>query len=89
MKKIRNKQIRRALRVAAFALGAGIAFMGAGNVLGIGAVTSAIFGATGAVLGLVGALSFTYALKDEVPDADFDATISSAIEQVESKAAKK
>ena len=87
--KIKNKKIRRFLRVLAFAGGAGIAFMGAGNVWGYSALSSALFGATGAVLGLVMALLFTYAVKDEVPDEDFDNAINSAIEQVESKAAKK
>jgi hypothetical protein len=38
-----------------------------------------------AVLGLIGALSFTYAAKGEVPEVDFDTHINSAIENVQSK----
>jgi hypothetical protein len=44
-----------------------------------------MFGAIMAVLGLIGALSFTYAAKGEVPDQDFDSHINSAIENVKSK----
>lgn len=79
---------KRVLRVAAFAGASGIAFMGAGNLLSIDAVTSAIFGASGAVLGLVGALLFIYAGKGDVPDSDFDQAINSAIESVRSKSSK-
>ncbi len=76
--------ISRALRVGAFALATGIAFMGAGNVFGISAIQSAAFGAVGAVLGLLATLLFTYAGKASVPDEDFNKAINQAIESVAS-----
>jgi len=79
---------KRAKRVAAFMLGAGIAFLGAGNIYGYTALQSAVFGATGSILGLVMALSFNYAGKGEVPDKDFDAAMSDAISSVASKTKK-
>lgn len=81
--------IKRGLRIAAFGVATGIFSLGAGNILGIDAITSALFGASLAVLGLVGALLVIYAGKGSVPDKDFDTAINSAIEQVESKADKK
>jgi len=81
--------ITRGLRVLAFALATGIAFMGAGNVFGISAVQSAAFGAVGAVLGLVATLLFTYASKANVPDEDFNQAINKAIESVQSDTPKK
>lgn len=83
------KHIKRALRITAFALATGLAFMGAGNVWGIDALTSALFGATGAVIGLVAALLFLYAGKGEVPDEEFDSAINSSIESVRSQTEKK
>jgi uncharacterized membrane protein YkgB len=80
-----NRLLKRILRIAAFALGVGILALGAGSVIGFSAVQSALFGAIMAVLGLIGALSFTYAAKGEVPDQDFDSHINSAIENVKSK----
>jgi hypothetical protein len=77
------------LRIAAFAIGAGIAFLGAGSLQGLQPLESAQFGATGAVLGLLMAILFTYAGKGEVPDEDFDTSINSAIETVNSKTKKK
>lgn len=79
---------KRFKRVAAFALGAGIAFLGAGNVYGYSAIESALFGATGSILGLFMALAFNYAGKGEVPEKDFDAAISDAINSVASKSKK-
>ena len=79
---------KRAKRVAAFALGAGIAFLGAGNIYGYTALQSALFGATGSILVLFMALSFTYAGKGEVPDKDFDNAMSEAISSVSSKTKK-
>lgn len=81
--------ITRTLRVVAFALATGIAFMGAGNVFGISAIESAAFGAVGAVLGLLATLLFTYAGKASVPDEDFNTAINKAIESVSSEAKKK
>ena len=84
-----NKNIKRALRVSAFGLGTGIMFMGAGNIWGFEALQSAGFGATGAVLGLIAVLAFTYAGKGNVPEKDFDNAINEAIETVNSKTKKK
>jgi hypothetical protein len=80
-----NRILKRALRVASFALGVGILALGAGSVIGLSAVESATFGAVMAVLGLLGAIAFTYAAKGEVPDSDFDSHINSAIENVKSQ----
>jgi hypothetical protein len=76
---------KRYKRIAAFAIGAGIAFLGAGNVYGYSAIESALFGATGSILGLIMALAFNYAGKGEIPEKDFDAAISDAINSVASK----
>ena len=81
--------MKRLLRVGAFALGAGIAFLGAGSIQGLQPLESAQFGATGAVLGLAMALLFTYAGKGQLPEEDFDSSINSAIETVNSKTKKK
>lgn len=83
-----KKYLKRVARVAAFGLGTGIAFMGAGNIWGFDALSSAGFAATGAVLGLVAVLAFVYASKGDVPEKDFDAAINDAIEQVSSKTKK-
>jgi hypothetical protein len=82
---MKRRLIRRVLRIASFALGVGITALGAGSVIGLGAVQSATFGAIMAVLGLIGALSFTYAAKGEVAEQDFDTHINSAIENVQAK----
>ena len=76
---------RRVARILSFALGVGITALGAGSVIGLGALQSALFGAIMAVLGLIGAISFTYAAKGQVPEDDFNAHINSAIENVQSK----
>ena len=78
----------RVKRIGAFALGAGLAFIGAGSVLGMPALESALFGATGSILGLVMSLAFTYAGKAEVSDADFNQAINSSIEAVASQTKK-
>jgi hypothetical protein len=80
-----KKLLKRAYRVGAFALGVGILALGAGSVLNMNALESATFGAIMAVLGLIGAIAFTYAAKGQVPDSDFDSHINSAIENVKSK----
>ena len=82
---MKNKLVKRFTRIAAFALGVGLAALGAGNVLGFSAIQSALFGASMAVIGLVGAILLTYAAKGEVGDADFNSHINSAIENVRSK----
>ena len=85
---LKSSPLKRVTRVAAFALGAGIAFLGAGSLQGLQPLESAQFGATGAVLGLLMAILFTYAGKGQVPDDDFDNSINSAIETVNSKTKK-
>jgi hypothetical protein len=85
---LKSSPLKRVTRVAAFALGAGIAFLGAGSLQGLQPLESAQFGATGAVLGLLMAILFTYAGKGQVPDEDFDNSINSAIETVNSKTKK-
>jgi len=77
--------LKRIVRVAAFALGAAITGLGAGSVVGMDIVQSALFGALLGVLGIIAAISFIFAGKGGVNDADFDATINSAIETVRSK----
>lgn len=77
--------IKRALRIAAFAVGAGITGLGAGSVIGMDLVQSAAFGSLMGVLGIAAALAFIFAGKGKVHDADFDATINSAIDTVRSK----
>lgn len=87
--KLWSKVPKRYKRVAAFALGAGIAFIGAGSFYDYSAVQSALFGATGAIMLLVMALSFIYAGKGEVPDKDFDNAMNDAINNVSVKTSKK
>jgi hypothetical protein len=77
--------IQRILRVASFALGAGIAGLGAGSAIGLTVAQSALMGALTGVLGIFGALAFIYAGKGEVSDRDFNATINSAIETARAK----
>lgn len=84
--KIWKRIPKRFKRVASFGLGAGIAGLGAGNIWNLSALESAGFGATLAIIGLIGALSFSYAGKGDVPDSDFDAAINDAIQAVNSKA---
>jgi hypothetical protein len=86
---MKNTIVNRALRVAAFALGAGIAGLGAGSLVGLSALQSAIFGALLAVVGLFGALSFIFAVKGSVPEEDFNNAINSAVETVRSSTEKK
>jgi len=88
VRKIWSRIPKRAKRVVAFMVGAGIAFLGAGNIYGYTALQSAVFGATGSILGLVMALSFNYAGKGEVDDKAFDAAMSEAISSVSSKTKK-
>ena len=88
MRKLWKRIPKRAKRTAAFMLGAGIAFLGAGNIYGYTALQAASFGATGSILALIMALSFGYAGKGEIPDKDFDAAMSDAISSVNSKTKK-
>lgn len=88
MKKLWKRVPKRFKRIASFALGAGLAFIGAGSIYGMPAVESALFGATGSILGLIMSLAFTYAGKGEVPDTDFNSAINSSIEAVNSQTKK-
>jgi hypothetical protein len=81
--------IKRIMRIASFALGAGIAGLGAGSAIGLTVAQSALMGALTGVLGIFGALAFIYAGKGTVDDGDFDATINSAIETARAKDGKK
>jgi hypothetical protein len=78
---------KRYKRTAALCFGAGLSFMGVGNLplFSMSALNSVIFGALGSLIALAIALSFTYAGKGEVSDRDFDEHINSAIESVNSK----
>jgi hypothetical protein len=84
-----NFIIKRLLRVAAFAVGAALTGLGAGSVIGLDIIQSALFGALMGVLGIIAATAFIFAGKGSVSDEDFDATINSAIETVRSKENKK
>lgn len=76
---------KRLWRVAAFALGAGLTGLGAGSVVGMSVIQSAVFGALMGVIGIIAALAFIFAGRGEVTDEAFDATINSAIDTVRSK----
>jgi hypothetical protein len=80
--------IQRILRIASFSLGAGIAGLGAGSAIGLTVAQSALMGSLTGVLGIFGALAFIYAGKGAVEDADFNATINSAIETAQAKKGK-
>lgn len=81
--------LKKLTRIAAFAVGTGIAFMGAGSIWNYTALDSALFGATGAVLGLIMALAFGYAGRGKVTDKHFDSAINDAIQTVQSKITNK
>jgi len=85
---VSKRILKRLARTGAFALGAGIAFMGAGSIFEFGALESALFGATGSILGLVMGLAFTFAGKSEVSEKDFDSLMNDAIQSVSSKTDK-
>jgi hypothetical protein len=80
--------IARILRIASFALGAGIAGLGAGAAIGLTVAQSALMGSLTGVLGIFGALAFIYAGKGAVDEQDFNATINSAIETAQAKKGK-
>lgn len=82
------KYRQRAQRIAAFGLAAGLMSPGAGNWMGIDAVTSAIFGAIVVLTSLVAAMLLTYAGKGSVSDTDFDAHINDSIETLKSNSKK-
>jgi hypothetical protein len=81
--------IKRTKRIVAFGIGTSILSLGAGAIWNITVLDSALFGATLAILGLLGVLSFVYAVKGNVPEEDFDAAIYNAVQQVQSKTENK
>ncbi len=85
---VEPKHIKRAKRILAFGLAAGIVSPGAGSWIGIDAFTSAVFGAIVVLMSLIAAMLLTYAGKGEVSDADFDAHINQSIETLKSNAKK-
>ena len=87
--KCNKKTLARAKRIIAFGLAAGILSPGAGNWMGINAITSALFGGIIVISSLIAALLLTYAGKGEVTDADFDSHIKDAITNLDSKDNKK
>ena len=86
----KRTKVKRVLRVSALGAGAGLSFMGVGNlpIFSMDAFESVLFGATGTLVGLAIGLFFTYALQGEVPDAKFDELISKQVEQVQSQTSK-
>ena len=90
MKFFKNTKVKRVLRIAALALGAGLSFMGVGNLplFNMDAANSVMFGAIGTVVALIIGLSFTFAAKGDVPDKDFDELINQQIEAVNAKTKK-
>lgn len=85
------KHVKRAKRILAFGIAAGLVSPGAGawvNELGVAsidAIGSAVFGAIVVLLSLIAALLITYAGKGAVSDEDFDSHINAAIENINSK----
>lgn len=84
-KNCNKKTIARVKRVIAFGLAAGILSPGAGNWMGIDAITSAMFGGIIVISSLIAALLLTYAGKGEISDEAFDAHMSEAINNLDSK----
>ena len=86
---ISHRTQKRIKRVLAFGVAAGILAPGAGNWLGLDAITSAVFGSVMVLLTLIAALLLTYAGKGDVSDADFDSHINEQIESLKSKSKDK
>lgn len=84
----KRRNVRRVLRIGAFTLGTGLAFLGAGNIWDLGPIVSAGIGATGALIALTASLFFIFAVDDGVSDEKFDNAINSAVESVRSKTDK-
>jgi hypothetical protein len=84
-----NKYIKRALRILAFGLGAGIVFVTAGALGGMSPLHAGLVGALGAVLVVVVSLSFEFASRGEVTDDAFNEAINTGIQKVKSDTEKK
>jgi hypothetical protein len=80
-----RKVQHRALRIVAIVTAAGLSFMAAGNFWEQNALTSFLFGATGVGLFIAIALLTLFGVKGKVSEADFDATINNAAQQIQSK----
>lgn len=84
-----KKQLKRALRIGAFAIGSGIVFIAAGAIGGMNPLDAALIGASGAVMVLAVAILFEYASKGHVSDQAFDDAINTGIQKVKSDTEKK
>lgn len=85
---MKQKLIKRGLRIAAFMAAAGLLAPGAGNWFGVDAIASAAFGAVLVGTGLVATLLLIYAGRGEVSDDAFSKAINDQIETLESKRKK-
>lgn len=90
MKFLKSPKLKRVMRVVALAFGAGLSFMGVGNLplFNMDAANSVMFGAIGTIVALMIGLSFTFAAKGNVPDKEFDELINQQIEAVNAKTKK-
>ena len=84
-----KRQLKRASRIAAFGLGAGIVFITAGSITGMTPLMAGLTGGIGAVLVVVVALSFEYASKGHVSDDSFNEAINTGIQKVKADTEKK
>jgi hypothetical protein len=84
-----KKYLKRAARVAAFGLGAGIVFVTAGAIGGMSPLNAGFVGALGAILVVVVAISFEFASKGEVSDDAFNEAIQTGIQKVKADTDKK
>jgi uncharacterized membrane protein YkgB len=84
-----KRYLKRAARILAFGLGAGIVFITAGAIGGMSPLNAGFVGALGAVLVVIVAISFEYASKGHVSDGAFDEAINSGIQKVKADTEKK
>lgn len=84
-----KRQLKRGLRILAFAAGSGIVFIAAGSVGGMSPLDAAIIGATGAMMVIAVAILFEYAGKGHVTDDAFDEAINTGIQKVKADTEKK
>ena len=84
-----KKYVKRAARIAAFGLGAGIVFITAGSIGGMSPLNAGLVGALGSVLVVVVAISFEFASKGHVSDDAFNEAINTGIQKVKADTTKK
>jgi hypothetical protein len=84
-----KKQIKRLLRISAFAIGSGIVLLAAGSIGGMSPIDAAILGGTAAIMIIAVPLLFEYASKGQVTDEAFDKAINTGIQQVKADTEKK